>query len=223
MDELPAKRDRRVAMEKVAEAVVSAIPFVGGPLAVALATTVGWSISKRTDDWLIAMAEEVERLGLVLEDLAEDPAFVDAVVTATRAAQATHQDDKLAALRNGVLHSVGPDAPDIDEQARFFRLVEEFTAGHLHLLAFLNDPRGTFDALSLDQPTYMSGSRGGLVAQLPAFAGRADWAGLLFSDLSNARLINAGGLNTMMTGAGVWEPCATELGQRFLAFIAATE
>jgi hypothetical protein len=210
-------------MEKVAEATISAVPLVGGPLAVAFTTVIGWSISERTDEWLEQLAEEVERLGKRLEDLAEEPAFVDAVVTATRAAQATHQEERLAALRNGVLHSVGRDAPEVDEQARFFRLISDFTAGHLHLLAFLDAPRVTFEKLSLEQPTYLSSSRGGLVAQLPTFAGRADWAGLLFSDLSNAHLINAGGLNTTMTGAGVWEPCTTDMGKRFLAFITAPE
>ena len=220
VDELPNKSTRREVMEKIAEVSVSLIPYVGGPLALVLATTAGWSISRRTDEWLMALAEEVERLGLRLEALADEPAFIDAIVTATRAAQATHQEDKLAALRNGVLHSVGPDAPDLDEQARFFRLVEEFTPGHLHLLSFLNDPEGTYERQGLARPNMSAGSRGALVNELPAFAGRLDWASLLFSDLSNAHLTNAGGLNTMMTAAGCWTPATTPLGQRFLAFIA---
>lgn len=207
-------------MEKVTEAAVSTIPFVGGPLAVVFATAVGWSISKRTEDWLAGLADEVERLGLVVEDLAPQPAFVDAVVTATRAAQATHQQEKLDALRNGVLHSIGPDAPALDEQARFFRLVEQFTAGHLQLLAFLDDPAGLFDRLDVPRPQMGMGSRAQLAVHLPGFQGRPEWVALLFSDVSVAQLTNSGPLGTTMTGDGLWQQVTTPLGRRFLAFIA---
>lgn len=221
MEQLPSKSNSRVAFEKAAEAAASAVPFVGGPLAVALVTAMNWSISRRTDDWLEALAAEVERQGHVLEHLAEEPAFVDAVVTATRAAQATHEGEKLQALRNGVLHSIGPDAPEVDEQARFFRLVSEFTAGHLHLLAFLDDPPGTFERLGIERPNIYAGGRGDLVELLPGFGGRRDWYSLLFSDLDAAKLTNSGGLGTTMTGSGMWQPTTTPLGQRFLRFISA--
>lgn len=219
MEDLPKKSNSRVALEKASEAVASAVPFVGGPLAIVLVTAMNWSISRRTDDWLEALAAEVKRQGLVLEDLADQPPFVDAVVTATRAAQATHQKEKLEALRNGVLHSVGQEAPDVDEQARFFRLVEEFTAGHLSLLSFLDDPAGTFDRLGLERPNIYMGGRGDLVEHLPGFGGRRDWYALLLSDLDAAKLANIGNLGTTMTGAGMWQRTTTPLGHRFLRFI----
>lgn len=137
-------------MEKVVEAGLSMVPIVGGPLALVFATAVGVSLSRRTDQWLADLAAEVERLGLRVEGLADEPAFVDAVVTATRAAQATHQAEKLRALRNGVLHSVGPDAPEVDEQARFFRLVEQFSPSHLELLALFADPPGFYASRSIE-------------------------------------------------------------------------
>jgi hypothetical protein len=78
--------------------------------------------------------------------------FVDAVVNATRAAQATHQSEKLDALRNGVLHSLDEDAPTLDEQARFFRLVEQLTPAHLRMLRFLNDPGPHSTRLASNDP-----------------------------------------------------------------------
>jgi hypothetical protein len=110
----------------------------------------GWTYERRMAAWLEDLAESVAALeertdGLSFEKLAEDEGFVDAVVAATRAAQATHAQEKLDALRNGVLNTLGPDAPSLDEQARFFRLVEQFTPAHLRLLAFLDDPGPVFD------------------------------------------------------------------------------
>lgn len=88
---------------------------------------------------------EVERLGLAVDELACEPESVDAVVAATRAAQATHQAEKLRALRNGVLHSVGTDALKLSEQARCFRLVEQFNPSPLELLTLLTPP-GSYDS-----------------------------------------------------------------------------
>jgi hypothetical protein len=53
--------------------------------------------------------------------------FVDAVVTATRTVEHTHQEDKISALRNAVLNSVAPGAPDADTQAIFLNFVDRFT------------------------------------------------------------------------------------------------
>lgn len=219
MTDPPRKSTRREVMEKVVEAGISTVPVIGGPLSVMFATAVGWSLSRRTDHWLTDLAAEVEQLGLVIEDLAEQPAFVDAVVTATRAAQATHQQEKLQALRNGVLHSIGPDAPDADEQARFFRLVEQFSPAHLRLLAFMHDPGKPFDDRGERRPEVMGGQGYILEQALPEFADRRDWYDLLHSDLSAAALINSGGLSTVMSSAGHYQSRTTPLGRRFLAFV----
>lgn len=219
MTERPSKSTRREVMEKVTEAGLSAVPFIGGPLAVVFATAVGWSISRRTDEWLADLAAEVERLGLVIEDLAEQPAFVDAVVTATRAAQATHQEEKLQALRNGVLHTISPDAPDVDEQLRFFRLIAKFSPAHLTLLTFMHDPGAAFDSKGLERPQIMGG-QGYLLEQAhPPFAGQREWYDLLHADLSAAGLINSGGLATTMSTGGLYQARTTALGARFLAFV----
>jgi hypothetical protein len=157
--------------------------------------------------------------GLTFEQLADDPVFTDAVINATRAAQATHQDEKLDALRNGVLNSLGPGAPSVDEQSRFFRLVEEFGVAHLTMLTFLNDPGGWFDDHGLQKQTYMMGGRGNLLEEaIPEFRGNRSWYDLLAHDLDTASLTQSN-LHVTMTGSGMWESCATPLGSRFLAFI----
>jgi ribosomal protein L17 len=108
------------------------VPVAGGALAVAFVSAVSWQLNQRRPEWLSELAEAVEdlreRIGdASFEALAENSLFVDAVVTTTRAIDHTHQEEKIAALRNAVLNSVAPNAPDADMQAMFLNLVERFT------------------------------------------------------------------------------------------------
>lgn len=220
----PRKTTAREVTEALIEGSAGMVPVVGNPLAVAFAVALGWSYSRRMNSWLeelaIAVTELQEKSGVCdYDELAENEAFVDAVVAATRASQATHDAAKLAALRNGVLNTLTPEAPAVDEQARFFRLVEQFTPSHLRLLRFLDDPGEFFDSLGIERPNLYMGGRSGLLEALPEFAGRRDWYDLLNADLAAAALTNHGGLHVTQTGASLWQPATSVLGKRFLAFI----
>jgi hypothetical protein len=224
MDKPPKKSASREVVESVVQAAAGLVPVAGSTLAVAFATAMGWSYNRRMDRWLDELAVAVSQLqertdGLSFEDLADKDDFVDAVVAATRAAQATHADEKLTALRNGVLNTLGPDAPTLDEQARFFRLVEQFTPSHLRLLAFLDDPGAVFDAAGIVRPAIAAGGRSSLLEHLPEFKDRRDWYTLLGRDLADAGLTNFSGLNAMQTGPSLWQSGTSDLGRRFLAFI----
>ncbi|MDX6237535.1 MAG: hypothetical protein QOG10_2350 [Kribbellaceae bacterium] len=224
MTDKPNKSRSREVVEAVVEGGAGAVPFVGGPLAAALALAMNWSYNKRMDLWLDQLAEAVDQLGRRFEDLAGDEVFVDAVINATRAAQTTHQQEKLDALRHAVVNSVAPGAPDVDEQARFFRLVEQFSAAHLRLLNFLDDTGAVFDRDGRARPSYQYGSLGQLLEDaIPAFAGRRDWYDLLMTDLVNSRLVlgDANSLHGTMTEHGLYQKRSSALGQRFLAFISA--
>lgn len=154
----PSKKTSREFVEKVVEGGVSMIPIAGGPAAVAFAYAVGQAHNRRMQVWLENLADTVADLqtresGIDFETLAEDDRFIDAVVSATRAAQATHDEEKLTALRNGGLNTLGPNAPTEDEQLRFFRFVEQFSPAHLRLLHFLHDPGAVFDKAESPGPT----------------------------------------------------------------------
>ncbi|MEV6527448.1 hypothetical protein AB0M43_36540 [Longispora sp. NPDC051575] len=228
VDKPPKKATGREVVEYIVEGAVGMVPVVGNPMAVAFAVAMGWTYNRRMRDWLEELAEAVSELQeerttpLTFEELAEDDRFVDAVVAATRAAQATHAEEKLKALRNGVLSTLGPDAPTLDEQARFFRLVDQFTPAHLRLLAFLDDPGAAFDRASIERPDIYMGGRGDLIEKgLPEFLDRRDWYDLLDRDLGAASLTSHGGLHVMQTGPSLWQPSTSGLGKRFLAFISA--
>jgi hypothetical protein len=220
MKEPPAKSTKRELTEKAIEAGAGLIPLIGSPLATVFAYMVSWSHNERMKLWLEDLATAVDEMQQTLEELTDDDVFLDAVVNATRAAQATHQQEKLDALRNGVVHSVGPNAPTIDEQARFFRLIEEFTPSHLRLLAFLDDPGAVFDAAGIPRPEISAGARSYLLeAGLPEFRDQRPWYDLLMGDLTRSSLV-VGQLSGMQTGPSLWVSATSDLGKRFLAFVA---
>jgi hypothetical protein len=140
MEAPPQKSTARELVEKAVEGGVGMVPIAGSPAAVAFAHWLGRARDRRMDEWLANVAEAINELQdttdgwPAFEDLAEDDVFLDAVVNATRAAQATHRAEKFDALGNGVLGSIGPFAPSREEQTRFFRLVDQFSVAHLRLL-----------------------------------------------------------------------------------------
>lgn len=224
MERPPKKSTGREVVEHVIEAGAGMVPILGNPLAVALTVAMSWTYNRRMSAWMDDLADSVSALEdrtdhLSFEELADDESFVDAVIAATRAAQATHAEEKLTALLHGVLNSLTPEAPTLDEQARFFRLIEQFTPAHLRLLALLDDPSTVLDTASINRPNLTMGGRSNLVEALPEFTGRRDWYDLLDRDLAAASLTNHGGLHSTQTGASLWRPATSDLGKRFLAFI----
>jgi hypothetical protein len=101
---------------------------------------------------------------------------VDAVVTATRIVDRTSQREKIEALRNAVLNSALPAAPDQDIQQLYFALIDNLTPTHLRLLTLLDNPPGWFDARpGLHHPQFgMMSSRTALIsAAMPAWLTKA--------------------------------------------------
>jgi hypothetical protein len=207
------------------EAGVSAIPLIGGSLGVVLSKVMRQSYDKRLDTFLRQLADSIATLQEQsggwpsFEELAESDVFVDAVTHAARASQATHQEEKLEALRNGVLHSLGPDAPTVDEQARFFRLVDQFSASHLRLLAMFNNP----SAFGLpEEGLFMRGGVRDLIRQLPDFDQSPDgWLDLLARDLQDAGLTHFGPFGFENKYGETIGNTVSPLGRQFLAFIQA--
>jgi hypothetical protein len=142
----PGKSTGREIVERAAEAALGSVPVVGAALAVTFVTALGWRLEQRREKWFTKLAQGVEELRGRVEDLdlgklADNPLFVDAVVTATRTVEHTHQEEKISALRNAVLNSAAPEAPDADTQAVMLSLIDRFTPSHLRPLRCGTIPR----------------------------------------------------------------------------------
>lgn len=192
----PPETPRTDLVDKAIAGGLSSIPLVGGVLGVFYENYMQAPYNRRLQQWQRTMTEVVNELAAKYDTLPNDDVLLDALINATRAAQATSQQEKLDALRNAVLNSVAPDAPDTDEQARFFRLVDQFSAAHLRMLARINErqPRSFYERLD------HINTRG------------REWRDLLAADLSGARLIS-------VSIDGNFTAVRTGLGSRFLNFI----
>jgi hypothetical protein len=227
MENPPSRKPAREVVERVAEAALSTVPLVGGPAAVAFGYAVGQAFTRRQQAWFEDLAVAITALqdadgSPSFEDIAGNPRFMDAVVSATRAAQATHDEEKLRALRNGTLNTLGPDSTDEEEQLRFFRLIEQFGPAHLRLLAYLHDPGAVFDRDGVERPQdIIACSRGTLLERgVAEFAGRGEWYELLARELNAEGLTATGALGGTQSFASLWQSVTTTLGNRFLAFVA---
>ncbi|KRF45960.1 hypothetical protein ASH01_09330 [Terrabacter sp. Soil811] len=223
MEKPPKKSTSREVAEIAAEGALGMIPVAGSLLAAAFVAAVGIPFGRRQQEWFESVAEAIEDLRArselpPLEELVKHPVFLDAVVRASRAADATHSESKLTALRNAILNSTGPAAPEVDAQARFIRFVDEFSEIHIRMLAFFGDPRRTLERAGVEPPNLMMGSRKHLLQMLPGFTDD-ELVELVYRDLSDAGLVSSGGISVTMTGAGIYEPSLSPLGRRFMRFI----
>jgi hypothetical protein len=221
----PHKSTGREIVERTVEAALGSVPIAGAVLAVAFVTALGWRLEQRREEWFTKLAEDVqglrEQIGDVdFENLAANDRFVDAVIATTRTIEHTHQEEKIDALRNAVLNSVAPGAPDADTQAIFLNLIDRFTPSHLRVLALWDDPPAWFAAYNLTPPqSMMGGNRMQTVeAGLPEMQDRSEFYGLIYSELAAAGMLKAS-LGGMVTGGALMDRLTTDFGRQFLRFI----
>jgi hypothetical protein len=221
----PGKSKGRELAERVAEAGAGSVPMVGAAFAVALVTALNWKLNQKRDDWLEGLAEAVEKLGervdgFDIDTLVANPLFIDATVSAVRTVEHTHQEGKLEALRNAVLNSALPDAPDADMQSILLGLVDRLTPSHLRFLTMWNDPRAWFESHQLTPPQAgMAGSRTQTVdAGLPEMRGRQDFYRQIAFELESAGLMTASVFG-MVSPTALMDRLTSELGTRLVKFI----
>lgn len=225
----PGKSTGREIVERVTEAALGSVPLVGSALAVAFVTALGWKLEERRGKWFTELAEGLEELrervgDLDLETLTRNDLFTDAVVTATRTAEHTHQAEKIEALRNAVLNSVGPDAPDADSQAIILNLIDRFTPSHLRLVTLWDNPPAWFAAHDIPQPTaaFATSRTVTVEAGLPEMRGRKDFYLLVASELASAGLLNAS-LTGMVQPPSLMSRLTTDFGRQFVRFISSAK
>jgi len=143
----PDWKDNAIILAKV---VGSVVPVAGGPIVEILNFIDGRCLlGKRMRQFLEDLNKDMAILqekgkGPSPEELAENEAFVSTFLHVVQAATRSHQKEKINALRNAVLNSALPSAPDADMQLIFINLLDSMTASHIKLLLFLADARNHF-------------------------------------------------------------------------------
>jgi len=152
----PPKKSVGDAAIAVVRGGLGAIPFAGQAAMEVFAAVVKPPFERRTVEWQESIGEAVrdlaEKQPRIAEELAANEVFIDTLVQASQAAIRTGNAEKWAALRNAVVNSALPGAPDESRQSIFVRLVDSLTALHLRLLAFLDDPDAWFRTHGREKP-----------------------------------------------------------------------
>lgn len=225
LDDLPG-RSKAEFGASIASAAISSVPIVGGAAAELFEFVLAPSLERRRDEWLRQLGQAVEELRQRMEDfdprdLENNEAFVSAVLAASTVAVKTHQQEKLEMLRNAIVNTVLPGAPDEYEQMRFLRYIDELTPLHVRVLSFLEEPAEWFDDRGIEKPNFMAaGLSAMLELGLPELKDRRTIYDRVVAELDALGLSGAASaLHTTMTNSGVWSSRITELGMAFLAFI----
>jgi hypothetical protein len=215
----PEDSDRKQGLTRTAEMGISFVPVVGSALQVAFNEVAGRRLADRRTGWLNDLAEKVNSLEGRIGDFAKltsEDAFMDALTTAARIADRTSRAEKLQALRNAVVNSVMPGAPDLDAQQLFFDMIDRFTPMHVRILQRARRRRrpGRTRPGSL----ILTGSWSDIARGIPELAGNPSLIEQYEPALLTTGAVDEPGPEmTLREGRG---PRVTPFGVKFLAFIA---
>ena len=181
-------------------------------------------LTRRTQDWMEEIAAAIRRLesqrGVRLEDLRDNPAFIDALISGTQAAVRTSQAGKRTALKNAVLNAGLPGAPDATQQQIFLVLTDRFTESHLILLNMFHNPREFRDRTG-QPPSFPAAANATTMVEVtfPDAKARPDLYHKLWSDLYAEKLVKTAAIDNGAEGDWSGIKRTTTLGMAYLAFI----
>lgn len=214
----------------IADKVIGAMKALAGELpGGSLASEVcGWFVrspfERRTEEWQRTVGETLCELsnqrGVEIEELQKDDQFVDTVLHATQVALRNSHHEKREALRNAILNSALPGAPDESRRQMFLNYVDTFTPWHLRLLHLFNEPVEWFKARGKTWPNlYAAGRSAILDAAYPELKAERDLYDQAWRDLNTRGLVGTDSLHGMCSEGGLRQGLATATGKQFLAFI----
>lgn len=203
------------AAHSLTKAALASIPVIGGAATELFQQVVQPPLVKRQLEWMERIGTAIETLqaqGFTAADLQENEQFTSAVMTASRLALQTHQEEKLQALRNAIVNIATGVEPDETKQYMFFNYIESLTAQHIQILAVARAPKAP--------PGISMGGLGRVLEHnLPRMQGQRTLYDQLWQDLHTKGLVNTNSLHTTMTRQGLETNRLTPLGESFLAFI----
>lgn len=208
----------------IAKAIVGDVVPLGGTLAELAGSFFRTPYQKRVDEWQAQVGEVLSKLatdrGVDLTSLQEDAKFLDTVLHATQIAMRNSNKEKRRALRNALLNSALPAAPDEAQRLMFLRYVDILGPLHLALLDLFDDPGHWFRRRGIEQPNLHMGARQHVLetAFVDARAKR-DIYTQAWRDLFQSGLTSVDSLDVTMTGHGLMQGATSALGKRFLTFI----
>ena len=207
-----------------AKAALSLIPWVGGSAAEIFGAIVTPPLQKRRDRLIEEVVKGLEALRekrpeLNWDEILKSDQFITATLHATQTALKNHQEEKLEALKNGILNAALGTSLDEDVQMVFLRYIDELTPWHLRVLAYFRDPVAWLNEHRVKMPDLvMGGITEGVFRAFPGLKAERGLYEQIVADLQARGLLNQF-RDATMSPQGIFASRTSDLGQRFLAFI----
>lgn len=212
------------AAHRLARASIGAIPAFGGALLEAFNALIEPPMVKRRTEWMIQVTDVLNQLlekGVITEqDLQSNEKFFTTLVHASNVAIRNHEAEKLNALRNAVINSALPGAPDDTLQQLFLNIVDSFTSWHIALLKLFQNPKQWAQNCGHTFPKWAMGGLTSVIEDAyPSLKGQQDLYRLVWQELFRSGLVNTDGFGVTMSVDGMLSKRTTAIGDRFLSFI----
>ena len=227
------KRNGKDTVHTLANAGLSAVPFIGGSASELLSLVVTPSLDKRRDEWFESIARKLRDLenkveNFKIEDLQENESFISTIMQASRVAILNHQKLKREALQNAVLQAALPNAIADDLQLMFLNFIDYFTPRHLEMLKLFRDfePKtiptktGTTELVFFKKEETTTRRRLSVQEAFPDLISHENLYDQIFADLYARGLIKPNSPNRVRFLDKVkYDVSIPSLGQQFLNFM----
>lgn len=169
---------------------------------------------------------KLTKKGYIIEELRNDPEFLEIIHHATRIAVASFKEEKRLALKNAILNAAQRNAPEFAIQQIFLNHIERFTEWHIKILKFCSNPKNWFTSHGLAPAKDGMGGlglsfRNHLEAAYKELKPQKDLVNAILTDLYNAELLkdNKDMLNQITTVNQTLTSKTTPLGEKLIKYI----
>ena len=224
---------KETALEKIshptlADFSVAVAKMALSPAAELIDLVIATPMSKRKDAFISDINErltkmESEKTDFTIESLKDDDIFHTVIINAIRAAIATHQKEKIEALRNAVLNAALKINIEENIQMMFLNYIDRLTPLHLLMLNFLQNPKKHCDDRNVKTDNIIIGGITNIVYQAVSWPKEVNGDVLeqIVKDLNTYGFINidANAYRLNMSMSSVLSSHTTSLGNQFLKYI----
>lgn len=209
---------------RVARAAIAAIPVLGGTLGEVFTSLIEPPMAKRQTAWMIQVTEAINELydkGIVTEEnLQQNEKFFTTLVHASSIAIKNHEKEKIEALRNAVINSALPDAPNDIKQQLFLNLVDSCTSWHIALLKLFQNPLYWAQVNKHEFPSWERGLISSVIEDaFPELQNQNALYSIVWNELYRNSLLNTDGIGTPMIYSSMLAKRTTPIGDEFVKFI----
>jgi hypothetical protein len=210
-------------LHKGIKAVVASFPGVGAIAAEVFSSIFEAPVAKRRSGWINSIANSLLELekkveGFSIENLSQHEMFITATLQATHISMRNHQQKKIEMLRNAVLNSALPKAPDDDVQLMFLNFIDTLTLTHITALDVLDNPTKWIEKYGIE---FNLETRPDIVLEsiFSDLKEKRKYYELITMDLFSRGLIKEASFHLKINAEGGLAKMSSYMGRQFLSFI----